>query len=148
MAVDYDPALIGQVFEETEPVEVTSEQILAYCAALNETSPLFTDAAAAAAGPFGGLVAPPSFAVTFRNGRHFFTHVPRFGKNGFDAGKDIEVVAPIRPGDRIRLSSAVSQVYEKTGRSGSMIFVVVRSTLRNQRDEIVAHIDHRFMQRD
>jgi acyl dehydratase len=145
--VDYDPALIGRVFEQTDPVPVSAEEIKEFCAALGESNPLFTDEAAAQKGPYGGLVAPPSFAVTFRNGRHFFTHVPRFGKGGFDAGKDVEFVNPIRPGDRITLSSHVKEIYEKTGRSGSMVFVVVRSTLSNQRDEIVAHVDHRFMHR-
>ena len=28
-----------------------------------------------------------------------------------------------------------------------MVFVVMRSTLKNQKGEIVAHIDHRFMNR-
>ena len=147
MAVQYDPALIGRVFEETEPVPVTIEQIKAFSRAIDETNPLFTDEAAAGAGPYRGLVAPPSFAVTFRNGRHFFSHVPRFGTRGFDAGKDLEFVAPIRPGDQVRLASHVKEIYEKTGRSGSMVFVVIRSTLRNQKDEVVAHIDHRFMSR-
>ena len=147
MAVNFDPALIGKVFEETDPVPVSVEEIRDFCAALGETNPLFTDEEAASKGPHGGIVAPPSFAVTFRNGRHFFTHIPRFGHRGFDAGKDVEFVNPIRPGDKIRLSSHVKEIYEKTGRSGSMIFVVVRSTLRNQRDEVVAHVDHRFMNR-
>jgi acyl dehydratase len=102
---------------------------------------------AAKKGPHGTVVAPPSFAVTFRNGRHFFTHVPRFGAAGFDAGKDVEFVTPIRPGDKITLSSHVKEIYEKTGRSGSMVFVVVRSTVQNQNGEVVAHIDHRFMNR-
>jgi len=73
--------------------------------------------------------------------------VPRYGRAGFDAGKDVEFVSPIRPGDEITLSSHVKEIYEKTGRSGTMVFVVVRSTLKNQRGEVVAHIDHRFMNR-
>jgi hypothetical protein len=28
-----------------------------------------------------------------------------------------------------------------------MVFVVIRSTLKNQKDQVVAHIDHRFMNR-
>jgi hypothetical protein len=36
-------------------------------------------------------------------------------------------------------------VYEKTGRTGSMIFVVVRFRMTNQRDEMVAIVDNRFM---
>jgi acyl dehydratase len=145
MALNYDPALINKVFETTDPVEATAGEIVRFCAALGETNPLYTDPEAAKLGPYGGIVAPPSFAVTFRNGRHFFEHVPRFGYQGFDAGKDIEFVAPIRPGDKITLSSHVKEIYEKTGRSGMMVFVVVRSTLKNQNGEVVAHVDHRFM---
>lgn len=147
MAVNYDPALIGRVFETTDPVPVTAEMINKFTDAIGETNPLHTDSAAAAKGPYGGLTAPPSFAVTFRNGQHFFQHVPRFGKQGFDAGKDVEFVAPIRPGDSITLSSHVKEIYEKTGRSGSMVFVIVRTTLKNQNGEVVAHVDHRFMNR-
>ena len=91
MAVEYDPALINRVFEVTEPVEVKAEKIKRYCAALGETNPIYTDEEAAKTGPYGGIVAPPSFAVTFRNGRHFFENVPRFGRRGFDAGKDVRV---------------------------------------------------------
>ena len=145
--VDYDPALIGKVFEVTEPTEVTAADIAKYCAAIGDSNPLYVDEAAAKKGPYEGIVAPPSYAVTFRNGRHFFTHVPRYGRQGFDAGKDVEFVAPIRPGDKIKLSSHVKEIYEKTGRTGSMVFVVVRSTVDNQKGEVVAHIDHRFMNR-
>ncbi len=147
MAVNYDPAVINKVFEITKPVNVTAEMIRKFCETLGETNPLYTDEAAAKKGPHGGIVAPPSFAVTFRNGRHFFQHVPRFGRAGFDAGKDVEFVTPIRPGDKVTLSSHVKEIYEKTGRTGTMVFVVVRSTLKKQNDEVLAHIDHRFMNR-
>jgi acyl dehydratase len=147
MAVNYDPALIGKVFETTDPVPVSADMVSNFCKAIGENNPLHNDPEAAARGPYGGLTAPPSFAVTFRNGQHFFQHVPRFGKQGFDAGKDIEFVSPIRPGDTITLSSHVKEIYEKTGRTGSMVFVIVRSTLTNQNGAVVAHVDHRFMNR-
>jgi len=147
MAVNYDPAIIGRVFETTDPVPVDAEMIRKFTETIGDTNPFHVDSEAAKQGPNGGLVAPPSFAVTFRNGRHFFEHVPRFGKAGFDAGKDVEFVGPIRPGDAITLSSHVKEIYEKTGRSGSMVFVVIRSTLTNQNGETVAHVDHRFMNR-
>lgn len=147
MVLNYDPTLINKVFEITNPVNVTGEMIRKFCEALGEKNPIYADAAAAKSGPNGEIVAPPSFAVTFRNGRQFFQHVPRFGRAGFDAGKDVEFVRPIRAGDKITLSSHVKEIYEKTGRSGTMVFVVVRSTLKNQNDEVVAHIDHRFMNR-
>jgi acyl dehydratase len=148
MAVQYDPAIIGKVFDVTDPVPVTAEEIKGFCEAVGETNPLFTDEASAKKGRYGRLCAPPSFAVTFRNGRHFWEHVPRFGPRGFDAGKDIEFERPIFAGDRITLTSVVKEIYEKTGRSGTMVFVVIRSTLTNQNGETVAHIDHRFMHRN
>lgn len=147
MALEFDPAVIGRIFEITDPVPVKAEELSRFCEALGETNPIFTDEAAAKKGPYGRLCAPPSFAVTFRNGRHFWEHVPRFGPRGFDAGKDLEFLCPIFPGDEITLSSHVKEIYEKTGRSGAMVFVVVRSTLKNQHGETVAHIDHRFMHR-
>ncbi|MGA2412242.1 MAG: MaoC family dehydratase N-terminal domain-containing protein [Candidatus Binataceae bacterium] len=147
MALNYDPEVIGRVFENTEPVPVTAEMISTFCDAIGENNPIHTDPEAAKKGPYGKLTAPPSFAVTFRNGRHFLDHIPRFGKQGFDAGKDVEFVAPIHPGDAITLSSHLKEIYEKTGRTGSMAFVIVRTTLRNQNGEEVAHVDHRFMNR-
>ena len=111
-----------------------------------ETNPLYTDPAAAARGPHGGLIAPPTFAVSLR-GKHFMPReMPRnLGRNGFDAGKDIEIGAPIRPGDVLTASSTVHDIYEKTGRSGTMVFIVFRTTVTNQRGETVAVVDQKMM---
>ena len=54
MAVEYDPAIINKVFEDTEPVEVKAEKIKRFCAALGETNPIYTDAEAAKKGPMAG----------------------------------------------------------------------------------------------
>jgi acyl dehydratase len=63
------------------------------------------------------------------------------------AGIDIELHVPIRVGDSIQVSSELKETYEKTGRTGTMIFAVVRSTLTNQEGEVVAYVDHRMMNR-
>jgi MaoC dehydratase-like protein len=47
----------------------------------------------------------------------------------------------------ITATSRIVELYEKTGRSGSMWFVVYRQELRNQRDELIANVDSRIMQR-
>ena len=44
-------------------------------------------------------------------------------------------------------SSEVKDIYEKTGRSGTMVFAVVRSTLTNQKGQVVAYVQHRMMNR-
>jgi hypothetical protein len=138
----FDQALIGKEFEATAPVMVSAEAIGAFCRALGEDSSRY-----GRPGPDGRVIAPPSFAVTFRNTDAFFNFTPRFGR-GFDAGKEVEFIAPIRAGDQITLTSTVREMYEKTGRSGTMTFVILRSTLRNQHGETVAHVDHRFVHRN
>ncbi len=146
MKVDFDRSMVGREFDRTVFPPVTEAQILAYAASYGETNPLYTDAAAAAQGPHGGLVAPPTFAVALR-GKHFMPRqMPRdLGRNGFDAGKDIEIGVPIRPGDVLTGSSTVHDLYEKTGRSGSMVFIVFRTTIANQRGATVAVVDQKMM---
>jgi acyl dehydratase len=145
---NWDPAVIGKVIEDTEAVTVTAQQIKDYCAALGETDPLSTDEAAAKAGPYGRLIAPPTFVLILRTGRDFFDHIPRLGNMQMDAGRDLEFLAPVKEGDRLHMVSQVKEIYEKTGRSGAMAFVVIRSTIYNQHNQAVSHVDHHFMQRN
>jgi acyl dehydratase len=135
-----DPALIGRITETGDLVTVTAESIRAFCAAIGEDNPLYTDDRGAT------LTAPPSFALTFRNGDNFWRYAPNLGR-GFDAGKEVEFLAPIRAGDKIAVATELRESYRKTGRSGTMTFVVVRSTLANERGEIVARIDQRYVYR-
>jgi len=146
MSLTIDRGIVGQEFDHTVFEPVTREQILEYTAAYGETNPLYTDEEAAAHGPYGGLVAPPTFVVRLR-GRHF---MPRqlpaeLGRSGFDAGKDIELHEPVRPGDVLTASTVVHDLYDKTGRSGRMVFLVFRTTVTNQRQESVATIDQKMM---
>ena len=43
--------------------------------------------------------------------------------------------------------STIHDIYEKTGRSGSMYFIVLRNEISNQGGQKVAIVDHRIMQR-
>ena len=147
MALEFDRSIIGQVFDETSFTPVTKEEMIDFAIALGETNPLYTDEAAAAKGPYGGLVAPPTFVTKLRPNKFTPEHLPRFGKFGFDGGRDLEVLAPVHPGDRLTMLSTIHDIYEKTGRTGSMYFIVIRNEVKNQNGEKVAVIDHRIMQR-
>ena len=139
--------MVGRTFTAREPYVVTAEKVANFCAAVGEDNPLYIDPVAAKAGPYGGIVAPPGFAASFRYADNVFDQIPALRGGGLMAGIDIEFGAPIRIGDSINVSSEVKDVYEKTGRTGTMKFVVVRSTLTNQKGEMVAHVDHRMMRR-
>ena len=140
VALDIDPSTLGREFDRAEHEAVTAEALISFALALGETHTCYIQA-----GP--ELVAHPTYCVRFKGNKFFPDTLPetlRF-RMSFDAGKDITLGAPIRPGDAITVVSTLHEVYEKTGRTGSMIFVVVRFTMTNQRHETVAVVDNRFM---
>ncbi len=144
---DNESKLIGRRYDGGPAFVVTAERIAAFCDAVGDRNPLYLDPVAAEAGPYGAIIAPPAFVASFRYADNVFDRIPAFSRGGLMGGIDFELEAPIRAGDAIRVSSEVKEMYEKTGRTGSMIFVVVRSTLTNQRGEVVARVDHRMMNR-
>jgi acyl dehydratase len=143
---EFDRSLLGKEFERSVSDPVTAEQMIRYAVACGETDPIYLDEDAAVSGPHGGLVATPTFPVTIRR-RHFMPkEIPRnFFVRGMDAGKEIEIGVLVRPGDVLTGNSTVHDVYEKTGRSGKLTFLVFRSVITNQREEMVATIDQRMM---
>jgi len=147
MALDFDRSMLGKVFDETVFPPVTKEEILDFAVALGETHPLYTDEATAAQGPHGGLIAPPTFVAKLRAKKFTPEYMPKLGKSGMDGGRDLELYAPVRPGDVLTMVSTIHDIYEKTGRTGSMYFIVIRNQVTNQQGEKVAVIDHRMMQR-
>jgi len=143
---DLDRALIGQEFDRVVSPPITAAEIIRFASAYGETDPNYTDAKAATSGPHGGLVAPPLFAVSLRRERFVPASIPsKVIYRGMDAGKDVEVGVPIRPGDVLTSVATVHDIYEKTGRSGSMMFLVFRTVVTNQHGEIAAVIDQRML---
>ena len=141
-----DASNIARRFQPDAPVEVTAEKITDFCTAVGDLNPLYLDPVAAAAGPYGGIVAPPWFAASIRRGEATADQ-NIFPRGGLMAGIDLELKMPIRPGDSISVATEVIETYEKTGRTGTMTFTVIRSTLTNQKSEVVAFVDYRMMNR-
>jgi acyl dehydratase len=143
---DHATNLVGRVFEADHPIHISAAMIANFCLAVGDTSPLYTDSEAAKNGPWGGPVAPPAIVAAFGAGDTVLRLIS-FGWPRLAAGMDVEFVAPIRAGDSLTISSRIEEFYEKTGRSGPLTFVVIRSTYRNQHGEVVAFIDQRFTTR-
>ncbi len=91
--------------------------------------------------------AAPSYAARFVGRRTFPENFPKIGSGyGFDAGKCVEWYAPIRPNDVLTARSRIHDIYQKTGRSGPMVFIVHRMEFTNQNDELVSIVDWRMVQ--
>jgi N-terminal half of MaoC dehydratase len=131
----------GFEFDRVE-FPVAAEELAEFARAVGETAPWFTDPS------HPDLRAVPNFPTKYHGRRMWPAEFPRLSKTsvGFDAGKRVEVHGAIRPGDVLVARSKIHDVYEKTGRSGSMVFLVHRMEFSNQRGELVAIVDWRFLQ--
>jgi acyl dehydratase len=145
--LEYDTSWLGKEFDRYS-YSVTKEEIVEFAQSIGETNPLYTDEAYAKTTPYGGLIAPPTFCIVFRSYARLPDLKLNYGKRGFDGGKECTFLAPIRPGDTITGVDRIAQVYEKTGRSGNMIFIVRESELTNQRGEKVAVVRQSLIRRD
>ncbi len=134
--------------KEYAPFTITVERgkIKEFARAIGDLSPFYLDDAVGRASEWGDIIAPPTFPVTFRD-----EHVDT-GSMLRDLGVDIsrilhgeqefEHFKPIRPGETYLCRSRITDIYEKTGRSGPMAFVVREMAVTDGDNEIVCRVSH------
>lgn len=137
-----------------EPFEflVDRTSIARYAHAIGETDPIHFEPDEARAVGYEDVVAPPFFPYVIRmHAAHlvpkseleldgsFAGDVPPVETTRAMAGEtSMELGVPVVAGDEIRLEKRISDMYEKVGRSGPMVFVTMEFAFTNQRDELVA----------
>ena len=147
MELEYDRSLYGKE-HVAGPFEVTKELIQAFAGSLGESDPVFVDEAAARAAGYRGLAAPPTFCTVFVARVKLPSIKLKFGRTQMHAGQRVQPRASIVEGDWLTASSHLKDVYPKTGRSGTMVFVVWETTFRNQNGEVVADVEESFANRE
>ena len=125
-------------------VHVERGKIKEFARAIGDLSPFYLDDEVGRASPWGDIIAPPTFAITFRDERadtaallkDLGTDISRIlhGEQEFEHHK------PIRPGDTLLCRGRISDVYEKSGKSGPMAFVVRETTVTDADNEVVARV--------
>jgi hypothetical protein len=106
--LDLDPAILGKEFDHTVHGPVTAEELVAFARALGETRSEYTE-------PGPDLVGHPTFCVRYKGDKFYPESIPKTinVRSGFDAGKDIELGVPVRPGDTIEVRSTLHEVYRR-----------------------------------
>jgi acyl dehydratase len=129
-----DKRLIGT---ESSPVanEVEKGAIRKFAEAIGDSNPLYYDEAYAAATAYGRIIAPPTFSRTFRSDPIPGLKLPAQGL--VHGEQEFTYNKPIFAGDVIAVKNRLVDVYEKEGRSGKMIFVVMEQIGTNQHGEEV-----------
>jgi acyl dehydratase len=144
--IEFDRRILGQEFV-LGTYHVTADMITAFVQAVGETNPKYLGAETGQRGAVGGLIAPPIFYDIFRADQIPDPKV-KFGKVGFNAGQRCEFYVPIRAGDTITMKTRITDVYEKTGRTGKMVFIVRETTYENQQGEKVAVVEQSQVRRE
>ena len=133
--------MIGRVLS-TGTATVTAEHIADFARALGDTNPLYLDGEAARRGPFGVIVAPPTYPIAFMT-QALAGGAEAFGELGLNfmtlvhGEQEFEYVRPLRAGEALTLTGRVADVYEKTGTSGILDFVVLETEARDARGQPV-----------
>ena len=138
---------------ETPPwtIEVSKLDVKRFAVATDDLHPLYLNEEYAKKSRYGEIIAPPLFYMApltnpVPEGELRPDGLPYEGKfpipptslpRLMDGGTEIEFFAPIRPGDTITGRCKITDIYQKEGRSGPLIFVVRESTYTNQRGEMV-----------
>lgn len=121
--------------------EVRRDAMLEFAAACGETAPRFTDPA------HPDFCATPTFCTRFHGRRMLPGDFPQIGIP-LDAGKCVMPQQPIHAETKLVGKSHLHDIYEKTGRSGRMIFLVSRMKLYDESETLVSIVDSRLVIRE
>ena len=123
-----------KVFDE-KTFSFEAEPLANYAIACGETAPRYTDPNDA------DFQAPPTIATSLQPGRRMPEGFPRVAGLGMDAGKAVSPKAPIRAGIELTGKSHMQDIYTKTGRSGRMVFFVIRMEVYDPEETLLASAD-------
>ena len=122
--------------------DMRTEEMVEWAQACGEEDPRFVDPA------HPDFQAHPGYTTHCMSGRVLPDGFPQIGGGfGIDGGKSVQVHAPIRPGDTLHATTTIAVVFDKTGRSGTMIFIVQRMEFRDDRGELVSTVDWKMIKK-
>ncbi len=147
MELNYDRSLHGKE-HRSGPFKITADMIAAVNASLGEQGAAFNSDDKAREQGFRGMIAPPTLCSIFVREVQLPDVGVDFGRTQMHAGQRVQPMSPIYAGDSLTASSHLKDVYAKTGRSGTMVFVVWETTFRNQDGEVVAEVQESFARRE
>ncbi len=144
MAIQVNREVIGK---EYPPYTVTVERgkIKEFARAIGDANPFYLDDAVGRASEWGDVIAPPTFATTFRDEAIAAQALRDLGidiSRVLHGEQEFEIHRQMRPGETYLCRTRVVDVYEKSGRTGSMAFVVRETVATDDANEIVVTMRH------
>ena len=141
MPIQINTSLKGKEFS---PYTVTVERgrIKDFARAIGDLNPFYLDDRVGAASEFGDVIAPPTFPITFKDEssdtnaflKELGTDISRI----LHGEQEFELHRPIRAGETFVCRPKLTDIYEKSGKSGAMAFVVRETYVTDKENELVA----------
>jgi N-terminal half of MaoC dehydratase len=120
-------ARIGKAAPSTEAT-VEAGHLKRFVEAIGDPNPRWTEEA------------PPTFLVALVPVSMHLEEAEEYGKGWLNGGNRFEYLEPVKVGDRITATGRVADVYEKTGGSGSLLFIIFETEYVNQHGRTVAKL--------
>jgi hypothetical protein len=122
--------LRARIGQKGSPAEATVEagHLKRFVEAIGDPNPRWTKEA------------PPTFLVALAPASMHLDEAEEYGKGWLNGGNRFEYFEPVKIGDRITATSRVADVYEKTGGSGTLLFIIFETDYVNQDGRSVARL--------
>src|SRR5439155_24343862 len=126
MAIPVNKAIVGK---EYPPYTVTVERgrIKDFARAIGDLNPFYLDDEVGRCSAWGDIIAPPTFATTFRDESLSAGMLADLGADisrVLHGEQEFEIHRQLQPGQTYLCRTKVLDIYEKAGRSGPMAFIV------------------------
>jgi acyl dehydratase len=144
--IELDPELLGKEVSIGE-FSVSAEDIREFAEAIDDVNPLYVDPQAALQAGYPGIIAPPLFCMKIRGEQALPDAQVGPGLVSLNAGQEFEFYDEIYAGRTYALSVKITDVYEKTGRSGPLGVIVREMLIRDNTGKSVVLMRERRMVR-
>ncbi len=135
-----DKNMVGKEYPEST-FDVEKGKIREFANAIGDKSPVFYNEKAAKDEGFEGLALPPTFPTVFAMfGGTMLKVIADLKINMakmLHGGQEYEYIKPIKPGDTVTGKTKIANIFEKSGKGGTMEFIVLETTYTNQNGEKV-----------
>ena len=127
---------------DTKSFDIDLEKVAIAAKAAGETLPKFTEP------DHSDFQVLPAFLASFASGRRLPIDFPSLGGISMDGGKAVTSHKPVRAGTQLTGRTHLHDIYDKSGRSGQMVFIVARTELYDSDGKHYATLDARQVIRE
>ncbi len=130
-----------KIGEEWQPrvYEIEQGMIRRFVQAIDDPNPLWQDEDYANKSQYGGIIAPPTFILTIgfeQIQQQMLESIPY--QTLLHGSSDLECYQPIRPGDVVTVTTKITNIRQRQGKMGKMVFMTFDTTYKIQMQELVA----------